>query len=234
MPGLFPHSSGSAEDYIVGDQVKWFINERAISPYVGVVTQVCPGINKVWVDFPIGGNQQKDPTELILITPFVGTSPVEEDTGYDSYDKTMSEENYGTLQDKVKKMAKDMVSREASENRVSKMASKVAGSFADRVVTKLAADVISCIGDGLSDIQTYHKLYSSYERTCSDSFMRSAISKIYNSRNASTMMDMSRYKTFDEYLEGLKTWLGVENLSADRVQEEKKRFENFKKNHPGN
>lgn len=234
MPGLFPHSSGSAENYKIGDQVKWFINERAISPYVGVVTQVCPGINKVWVDFPIGGNQQKDPTELILITPFVGTSPVEEDTGYNSYDKTVSEENYGTLQDKVKKMAKDMVSRESSENRISKMASKVASGFADNVVTKLAADVISCIGNGLSDIQTYQKLYPSYENTCSDGFMRSAISKIYNVRNASTMMDMSRYKTFDEYLEGLKTWLGVENLSADRVQEEKRRFENFKKTHPGN
>lgn len=181
MPGLYPHPSGSAENYKVGDQVKWFTSEKSISPYVGVVTQVCPGINKLWVDFPIGGNQQKDPTELILITPFVGTSPVEEDTGYSSYDKTVSEENYGTLREKVKKMAREMVTKEASEQRVSKMASKVAGSFADNVVTKLAGDVVSCLHKGMTDIQAYQSLYPQYENTCSDGFMRSAISKIYKS-----------------------------------------------------
>jgi hypothetical protein len=184
MSGLYPHPSGSAENYKVGDQVKWFTSEKSISPYVGVVTQICPGINKVWVDFPIGGNQQKDPTELILITPFVGTSPVVEDTGYDSYDKTISEKNYGTLRDQVKKMAKDIVSKEASENRVSKMASKVAGSFADTVVTKLAGDVVSCLGKGLTDIQAYQSLYPTYEKTCSDGFMRSAISKIYKAKSS--------------------------------------------------
>lgn len=185
MPGIFPHPSGSAENYKVGDQVKWFTSEKSISPYVGVVTQVCPGINKVWVDFPIGGNQQKDPTELILITPFVGTTPVNEDTGYSSYDKMVSEENYGTLRDVVKKMAKTMVSKEttktASEERISKMASKVAGCFADTVVTKLASDVVSCIHKGMTDIQAYQGLYPKYASICSDVLMRSAISKIYKS-----------------------------------------------------
>lgn len=179
MPGLFPHPSGSAENYKIGDQVKWFTSEKSISPYVGVVTQVCPPVNKVWVDFPIGGNQQKDPTELILITPFVGTSPVEEDTGYDSYGKTISDENYGTFQDKVKKMAKGIASKEASENLVSKMASKVARDFAGKVVSKLAGDIISCSKKGMSDIQTYQSLYPLYEKTCSDGFMRNAISKVY-------------------------------------------------------
>ena len=188
MPGIFPHPSGSAENYNVGDQVKWFTSEKSISPYVGVVTQVCPGINKVWVDFPIGGNQQKDPTELILITPFVGTTPVNEDTGYSSYDKTISEENYGTLQEKVKKMAKTMVSKEtpvsvktASEERISKMASKVAEGFADTVITKLASDVVNCINQGMTDIQAYQGLYPKYASICSDVLMRSAISKIYKS-----------------------------------------------------
>lgn len=182
MSGLYPNPSGSAENYKVGDQVKWFTSEKSISPYVGVVTQICPGINKVWVDFPLGGNQQKDPTELILVTPFMGTSPVVEDTGYSSYDKTISEEDYGTLRDQVKKLAKNMVSKEASEERISKMASKVASSFADKVVTKLASDVVDCINKGLSDIQTYQEIYAKYEQTCSDGFMRSAISKIYNAK----------------------------------------------------
>lgn len=179
MPGLYPHPSGSAENYKIGDQVKWFTSEKSISPYVGVVTEICPAINKVWVDFPMGGNQQKDPTELILITPFIGTSPVMEDTGYDSYDKTISKENYGTLQDKVKKMAKDMASKEASENRINKMASKVAGNFADTVVTKLASDIVACANKGLTDIQAYQRLYPQYENICSDGLMRSAVSSIY-------------------------------------------------------
>ena len=184
MSGLYPNPSGGAETYKVGDQVKWFTSEKSISPYVGVVTEVCPGINKVWVDFPVGGNQQKDPTELILITPFVGTTPVDEESGYNSYDKTVSEENYGTLQDKVKKMAKDMASKEASELKMSKMASKVAGDFADKVVTKLASDVVSCLNKGMTDIQAYQNLYPQYENTCSDGFMRSAISKIYKAKEA--------------------------------------------------
>jgi len=170
--------------YKVGDQVKWFTSEKSISPYVGVVTEVCPGINKVWVDFPIGGNQQKDPTELILVTPFAGTTPVAEESGYSSYDKAVSNENYGTLRDQVKKMAKDMVTKEASEKRISKMASSVANTFADSVVSKLAGDVVSCINNGMTDIQAYQNLYPKYENTCSDGFMRSAISKIYKAKSA--------------------------------------------------
>jgi hypothetical protein len=185
MSGLYPNPSGSAENYIVGDQVKWFTSEKSISPYVGVVTQVSPAINKVWVDFPVGGNQQKDPTELILITPFVGTSPVNEDTGYSSYDKIISEKNYGTLRDQVKKLAKDMVSKEAAEERVSKMASDIAKNFADTVVSKIAGDVLSCIGKGMTDIQAYQNLYPTYEDICSDGFMRSAISKIYKANTSS-------------------------------------------------
>jgi hypothetical protein len=184
MSGLYPNPSGGAETYKVGDQVKWFTSEKSISPYVGVVTEICPGINKVWVDFPIGGNQQKDPTELILITPFVGTTPVDKESGYDSYDKTVSKEDYGTLQDKVKKMAKDMATKEASEQYISKMASRVAGKFAVTVVTKLASDVVACVSGGMTDIQTYQNLYPKYEKTCSDGFMRSAISKIYKSIKA--------------------------------------------------
>jgi hypothetical protein len=184
MSGLYPNPSGGAETYKVGDQVKWFTSEKSISPYVGVVTEICPGINKVWVDFPIGGNQQKDPTELILITPYVGTSPVDKESGYDSYDKTVSAEEYGTLQDKVKKMAKDMASKEASEQRMSRMASNVAGNFADTVVTKLASDVVACANGGMSDIQAYQNLYPKYENICSDGLMRSAISKIYKSIKA--------------------------------------------------
>jgi hypothetical protein len=165
MAGIYPNPSGSAENYKVGDQVKWFTSEKSISPYVGVVTQVCPSINKVWVDFPLGGNQQKDPTELILVTPFTGTTPCNEDTGYSSYDKTISDETYGTLRDHEKKLA-----------------TKVACSFATNIVDKIAVDIVQCIKENRTDIQTYQKIYPKYSTVCSDGFIKSAISKIFKAK----------------------------------------------------
>jgi hypothetical protein len=147
----------------------------------------------------------------------------------------VSNENYGTVQDKVKKMAKSMASKEAYELKVSKMASKVAGNFAEKVVTKLAADVVSCLNKGMTDIQAYQNLYPQYENTCSDGFMRSAISKIYKTKEAmqGTIADIGKYDNFDDYLKNLKTWLGVDKLSEDRIKEEKRRFDEFKKKNPG-
>lgn len=188
MPGIYPNPSAAAENFEVGDQVRWFVNENSISPYVGTVTQICPSINKVQVDFPVGGSQQKDPTELIIVTPELGKSTVKEDTGYDSIEKVYSQKNYGTLRDETKKMAARMIvknlnKRNAAE-RLSKMASKVAAKFADEVVTKLAADVVGCVDKGMSDIQTYQNLYPRYEKICSDDFLRSAVKKIYDIKTA--------------------------------------------------
>lgn len=179
MPGIYPHPSGSADDYRPGDQVKWYINENEISPYVGVVTEVCPAINKVWVEFPVGGNQQKDPTELILVTKFMGESPVSENSGYDSYGKALSRTDYGTLRQNLMKSAKNIVKEIKTPHKVSKMASKVAKDFAENTVDKLAADIVECINDELSDIQTYQRLYPKYEKICSDGFMRNAVDRIY-------------------------------------------------------
>jgi len=182
--GIYPHPSASATDFKNGDQVKWFVSEAEISPYVGKVTQVCPATNKVWVEFPIGGNQQKDPTELILVTPFMGKSPVSEDTGYSSYEINKAvDAEAGTLRDKVRKLAQDMVGRRVEaayrNNNIQKMASEIAYDFAENVVDKLAVDVMACIEKKMSDIQTYQHLYPRYETICSDGFMRMAISKIY-------------------------------------------------------
>jgi hypothetical protein len=190
MPGLYPHPSASAESFKIGDQVRWYVSEREISPYIGKVTQVCPGINKVWVEFPIGGNQQKDPTELVVIPHYVGISPVEEDTGYDDYAKRISEKTYGTLEENTLRMAQKLLSKQkkkkASENNsILKMASKIAGEFATQVVDKLAIDVISCVDANLNDVQAYQKLYPKYGSICSDGFVRTAIQKIYEVKNGS-------------------------------------------------
>ena len=233
MPGLFPNPSASADSFKVGDQVRWFITERAISPYVGVVTEVCPAINKLWVDFPIGGSQQKDPTELIIVTPYMGESPVKEETGYSSYDKEVSKENYGTFREQTKKMASRMAAiefgKEYEKLRVASMASRIASSFADNVVTKLAEDTVNCIEKKMSDVQAYQHLYASYQKICSDDFLRKAIGSIYKSKNAFSMLDVSRYDNFEAYLAALKDWLGVEKLSDARIEEERKRYENNKK-----
>jgi hypothetical protein len=187
MSGLFPHPSASAESFKIGDLVKWYVSEREISPYIGKVTQVCPGINKVWVEFPIGGNQQKDPTELILVSPFAGMSPVQEDTGYSDYAKKISEKNYGTLEENTLRMAQKLLAKQnkkaSVEDPIAKMASKIASSFANEVVEKLAGDVVSCIEADLNDVQAYQKLYPNYENICSDGFMRTAIQKIYDVKN---------------------------------------------------
>jgi hypothetical protein len=169
MAGIFPNPSASATDFKVGDNVKWFISEKMISPYVGVVTHVCPKTNKVWVEFPIGGNQQRDPSELILVPYPQGISPVTEDTGYESYEKILSEKNRGTIK-KSSVLSDDL----------KKKASKIANNFANEVVSKIASDIVDCIKEGKTDIQTYYNIYPIYKNICSDGFIKYAISKIYN------------------------------------------------------
>ncbi len=190
MSGLYPNSSAAAENFHIGDQVKWFVTEQAVSPYVGRVTQVIPSIQKVWVDFPIGGNQQKDPTELILVTPFVGTSPVTEDTGYSSFDKALSDENYGTLRSNAVELSKKVIeakkpkkAAEELESKTARLASVVAKTFATDVVEKLSSDLLECHKKGLNDVQAYQNVYEKFEKVCSDDFMRSAVKKIYEHLN---------------------------------------------------
>jgi len=69
MPALFPMTV-AAEDFAIGQPVKWFISDRQVSPYVGIVAGVHPQIQKVSVVFPIGGLQQRAPEELVPLTPY--------------------------------------------------------------------------------------------------------------------------------------------------------------------
>lgn len=183
MSGLYPNPSGGAGDFRVGDQVRWYVNDREISPYVGVITEICPGINKVWVEFPVGGNQQKDPSELILVSQFVTRSPVSEETGYSSYDKEVSKDDYGTLRDRTVKVAQKLVDSMLSEvsrkDKISKMASDAVRKFATDVVENLAQDIIACCNDNMTDVQAYTKLYPLYANRCSDTFMRESVRRIY-------------------------------------------------------
>jgi hypothetical protein len=184
MPGLYPNPSAAPENFRVGEAVRYFINEREISPYVGRVTAICPGIQKVWVEWPIGGNTQMDPENLIKVPIFQGIPTVEVESGYSSFDKDRSKKEYGTMkQEKAIRLAhkiiKEKMSSEERKDKVEELASKVASSFANNVIGKLSSEVIECKGQNLSDIEAYQKIYPKYASTCSDHIIRYAIENIY-------------------------------------------------------
>lgn len=73
MAPLFP-AAVAAEDFQIGQLVRWYVSERQLSPYVGKVVSINPAIQKVDVVFPIGGRQQRAPEELIPVTMFADFS----------------------------------------------------------------------------------------------------------------------------------------------------------------
>jgi hypothetical protein len=178
MPGLFPNPSAAPEAFQPGDQVRWYVGDAHISPYVGVVTQVQPGIQKVDVEFPVGGNQRMSPEDLILVTRFVGEAPLKGDTGYSSYDKARSLDGYGTFKQNLREMAKVVVSKKASQDG-KPMATVIAERFASEVVEELASDVLDCANKGMTDVTAYQRIYPKYASKCSDAFLRGAVRRVY-------------------------------------------------------
>jgi len=175
MPGIFPNPSAAAENFKPGDPVKWFVNEMEISPYIGKVTEICPGINKVWVEFPVGGNQQMDPMDLILIPPTAGLSTIEEESGYSSYDKDQSRKNFGDFQSNMDKAVKKTVKKASRKM----MASRIIEKFSSNVMSKLSSDICDCIEEGFTNAQTYQKLYGKYASQCSDEIIRSSVEDFF-------------------------------------------------------
>lgn len=180
METLPPNKSALATNFKVGDQVKWMLSQDDISPYVGRVSDVCPGINKLWVEFPVGGNQQMDPSELILVPPEQGISPVQFSTGYSNYDKAISNRDYGTLSDpKVVKLAQTLISRgQTQEEKVRKMASEVAKKYSSEVVENICDDILDGFKNGYNEVSVYDSLYKKYAGNCPDGFLRHAVSRI--------------------------------------------------------
>lgn len=183
MQPLPPNKSALATNFKVGDPVKWMISQQSISPYVGRVSAVCPGINKLWVEFPIGGSTQLSPEDLILVPPEQGISPVQFDTGYSSYDKEVSRRDYGTLSDpKVVKLAQNLLKNHPGAfdegEHLLKMASRVAQKFASETVDTLASDILACFKEGMSEVGAYQAVYQKYGQRCSDGFLRHAVQKV--------------------------------------------------------
>jgi len=179
MPGLFPNPSATPEAFRPGDQVRWYVGDAHISPYVGTVTAIHPGIVKVDVEFPVGGNQRLSPEDLILVTRFVGEAVLDDEIGgYSGYDKSRSQEGYGTFDQNLRGMARMLASRKASEEGVPP-ARYLAERFAAEVVEPVAEDALECKRKGLTDAGAYQALYKKYASECSDVFLRNAVRKIY-------------------------------------------------------
>lgn len=165
MPALFPETV-APEVFKPGDHVRKFVSDQNVSPYSGVVTHVVPSTYKVWVEWPFG-NQQEDPSYLIRVSPYQGLPVTVKDTGYDSYEKGVSEKFRGRIPQRV--LA------------TNKMAIRVAHTFATGVVDKLIDSIIACHDKGLTDVQTYNRVYKKFSNICSDYIVKASIMKIYSS-----------------------------------------------------
>lgn len=164
MPALYPMMA-APESFRPGDVVRKFINERSVSPYVGIVTHITPSTYKVWVQWPIA-HEQESPETLIKVNHALGMPTALRDMGYDSYEKNVSERLYGQIPKRI--MA------------TNKMAIRVAYTFANDIIGKLIDDVVKHHDTGLTDFQTYNKVYTKYASICSDHIMKLAIMKIYS------------------------------------------------------
>lgn len=175
MPALFPAMVGP-ENFQVGDCVRKFITEQSVTPFTGVVTQICPTTYKVWVQWPIE-NTQESPETLIKVNPNISGMPTSiVDRGYGSYEKSLSEKNYGQIPRRITP-SRDLLPMKITAS--DKMAIRIAHTFAVNVVNKLVDDIGRCCDNGLSDIQAYNRIFHKYGNICSDHIIRTSIEKVY-------------------------------------------------------
>jgi len=179
MPALYPSMVGP-EAFKVGDCVRKFVTEWNVSPYTGVVTQLAPVANKVWVQWPFA-NQSEDPEYLVKVNPLVSGMPTSVvDRGYSSYEKNLSDEANGSMPKRVtpsRDLKRILVPKMASET--NKMAIRIAHTFATKVVDKLVDSISVCQEDGLTDVQAYNKVFKDYGDICSDYIIKSSIQRVY-------------------------------------------------------
>lgn len=199
MPALFP-SMVAPESFKIGEVVRKFITDQSVTPFVGTVTHVVPSTYKVWVQWPTA-HVQESPEDLIKVNPlFYGMPTAIQDAGYDSIEKSRSEESRGMLQKR-----QDIVDRPANFPALpglmrgpqrllglrpmgimpkpmlasDKMVIRVAHTFATTVVDKLIDGIVACKNNGLTDLQAYNRIFEKFSNICSDHIIRSSIEKIY-------------------------------------------------------
>lgn len=176
MGTLYPSAVNPAS-FQVGDCVRKWVTEWNLTPFVGFVTHIVPSTYKVWVQWAIGGPSPEDPETLIKVNPQVSGMPTDfTDRGYDSYEKGVSEKNFGALPHRITP-SRDL--QPIKITAVDKMAIRIAHTFAMNVINRLIDDISICKKANLSDVQAYNKIYTKYEDICSDHIMRTSIDKVY-------------------------------------------------------
>lgn len=166
MASLFPNSADT-DSFSIGDPVRWYINERAISPYIGRVVAKNPKTVKIWVTWPVGDTTQHTPEELIFVPPEQGRSPVQERAGYDSWEILQSEKYFGKLTPATPQSPSD----------IAKTASKIAGHAKAKAVAADDAKNMKTAGD--TDLQAYHKLFAKHASTVGDDTLRDIVVEAY-------------------------------------------------------
>lgn len=182
MPALYPVSV-AAEDYKVGDNVKWFTSSTDISPYVGRVVAISPKIQKVWVTWPIGETQQMAPEELILVPATMGMSVVPGDNGYDSVDKQMSAKYFGTVPPVKREEIAIKVANDFSSF-VSKVNKKSLEKKASEEFTRKASDTISThVGRmksaGMQSKEAFAAVFDAFGSSVPVEALQSIVSGVY-------------------------------------------------------
>lgn len=170
MPALFPMMA-APEHFRPGDCVRKFVSERAMSPYIGVVTQLTP--TKVWVQWPVG-NESESPEQLVKVNPEIEGMPTALlDSGYSSYEKTRSQRKFGPS---------PLMPRRATST--DKMAIRVAHTFADSVVGKLVTEICACAQEKLDEVHAYDRTFRKFGSVCSDHIIRMSVEKVYRTKAA--------------------------------------------------
>lgn len=176
MPALYP-SMVAPEAFKPGECVRKFVTEWNVTSYLGVVSHIVPATSKVWVQWPFG-TQSEDPEYLVKVNPTVSGMPTAFiDRGYSSYEKTLSEKAYGAIPKRVIP-SRDRVKPIIITAR-DKMAIRIAHTFATKTIGSLVEDIEGCLRNGMSDVQTYNKIFNKYGTICSDYIIKSSIKKIY-------------------------------------------------------
>jgi hypothetical protein len=167
MPALFPMMSAPI-DFQPNDCVRKYVSEKAITPFIGVVTHIVPATCKVWVQWPTE-HSQESPETLIKVNPdIVGMPTALTDHGYSSYEKTRSEKQFGKS---------SLMPRMASTEE--KMAIRIASTYATEVIGRLVDDICSFQDAGLNDVKAYNEAFRKYGSTCPDHIIRMTVSKVY-------------------------------------------------------
>jgi len=177
MPALYP-SMVTPESFKPGDAVRKFITEWNMTPFCGIVTHIIPSTSKVWVQWPIE-HTQESPESLIKINPSVFGLPTSlVDRGYDSYEKSVSERNFGQGLPKRVVPSRDLPPFRVTATE--KMSIRIAHTFSTNVIGKLVDDICKCLDNGKTDLQAYNTIFEKYGNYCSDHIIRSSIQKVYS------------------------------------------------------